>query len=160
MNWNLIVFIIFWIGIIYYIHQDAEFISSYSKNQIICTIVTHFIAPLSLIIIYWFVMGNEKIEYFNMWKKFDIYIAMLYPLLYMFYIYIRGLMYEKDSLSFGAWPYPFLDFENLFIGNSIFSYMILLSVIFFFWITAHHLFLMYINNLAFKFKIKNINKEL
>ncbi|AUB31541.1 hypothetical protein [Spiroplasma floricola] len=155
MNLNLIVFIIFWVGIIYFFSIDPNELSRYTKGQIACTIVTHFIAPLTLIALYWFTMGEQKYNYLDLWKKWDLHITILYSFLYMIYVYVRGTMYEKDYFFAPAWPYPFLNFNNLFVGNSVVGYMLLLCVIFIIWIVAHHSLLIFINNLAYKNRNKN-----
>ncbi|WP_169918212.1 hypothetical protein [Spiroplasma monobiae] len=150
MNWNLIVFIIFWSGIIYYLNLSEDDVLQYTKGQAICTLVTHFIAPLSLLLLYFFTMGNELYKYSDLYKKSGIYLTILYPFLYMIYIYLRGEMYMKDGWIEPAWPYPFLDFSNPFIGTSTILYMLLLTVVFTVWIILHHVFLLFLNNTLFK----------
>ncbi|WP_339020140.1 hypothetical protein [Spiroplasma endosymbiont of Atherix ibis] len=132
--------------------------SRYTKGQITCTIITNFIAPLTLIALYWFTIGKEKYNYLDLWKRWDFWITILYSFLYMIYIYVRGTMYEKDYFFAPAWPYQFLNFSNLFVGKSVAGYMLLLTFIFIIWIICHHLLLIFINNLAYKNKIAKVNK--
>ncbi|AHI53123.1 hypothetical protein SCULI_v1c07820 [Spiroplasma culicicola AES-1] len=157
MNLNLVVFIIFWIGIIVYMNEDLNFLKLYTNWQIICTVVTHFICPLSLILIYFFTSGNEQYKYLNMWKYWDIYITYIYSFLYMIYVFTRGKIYGADNINIMKWPYPFLDFDNLFVGSSIIGYMVLITIVFVIWLSLNHWILIFINNCIYKIR-KNNNK--
>ncbi|QBQ07440.1 hypothetical protein SGLAD_v1c02410 [Spiroplasma gladiatoris] len=149
INWNLIVFIVFWIGIIYSLVTESDFLKSYTTNQIACTVATHFICPLYLIILFVFTTGYSKLSYINWIKERYIYISLAYPFLYMIYSYIRGLLFLQDGIS--EWPYEFLEFEkdNLLVGNSVFGYMMLVIVVFATWIISQHLIMICTNNLIF-----------
>ncbi|AOG61056.1 hypothetical protein SHELI_v1c11090 [Spiroplasma helicoides] len=171
LNWNLIVFIIFWIGIIYSFVEGEMKLNLYTKNQIACTIATHFVCPLYIFIMYLITSGTTKLSYTKFWKEKDIYIAGLYPFCYLFYVYFRGLIYMKD-LSHSTingdrwyheqatWPYPFTMFEKskLFVGNSVAGYIILLIVVFALWIYLQHIFLIWVNNAVHNFKNKHSEK--
>ncbi|WP_338984259.1 hypothetical protein [Spiroplasma endosymbiont of Diplazon laetatorius] len=152
MNLNIIVFTIFWIGIIYYVSVDPNELSKYSTWQKTCTVITHFISPLSLFVISFFVMGEERYNYLDFYKRSEVYIVCIYSFLYMIYVYVRGKMYVNDGMVLWAWPYPFLDFQNLFVGKSVIGYMMLLSLVFVLWIIANQMLLILFNNLVHKFK--------
>ncbi|AGY41544.1 unknown lipoprotein [Mesoplasma florum W37] len=152
MNLNMLVFLIFWMGVVYYVKSGEDSIANYGTNQIICTIVTHLICPILLFIIYQFSMGNERYEY-NFYKKWDIYIVFIYAASYLAYVYIRGELYLQN-LNTGRYPYPFVDFQNLFIGNSVWLYVLYLIITFFVWFSLQHLWLVYNNNLIQSIKYK------
>ncbi|QGS51997.1 hypothetical protein [Spiroplasma tabanidicola] len=154
MNWNMIVFLVFWAGIIYSLVSEENMLSAYSKSQIACTIVTHFICPLILFIIFPITSCKQKLSYIKWIKQRDIYISCLYPVCYLFYIYIRGLIYLQDDIH--LWPYEFLDFEkeDLFLTNSVPLYIFIVIVVFGTWIVLQHLLLISVNNLGFYLKNK------
>ncbi|ASZ09225.1 hypothetical protein CK556_02575 [Mesoplasma chauliocola] len=150
MNLNMLVFLIFWMGVVYYIKTGQDSIVNYTNNQILCTIMTHMICPILLFIIYQFSMGNEKYSY-NFYKKWDIYLVFIYAISYLVYVYIRGELYLQNGRT-GRYPYPFVDFQNLFIGNSVWLYCLYLAIAFFIWFSLHHVWLVFNNNLIFKRK--------
>ncbi|WP_100671131.1 hypothetical protein [Mesoplasma coleopterae] len=152
MNLNMLVFLIFWMGVVYYVKSGEDSIANYGTNQILCTIVTHLICPILLFIIYQFSMGNERYTY-NFYKKWDIYIVFIYAASYLAYVYIRGELYLQNNNT-GRYPYPFVDFQNLFIGNSVVLYVFYLIIVFFIWFSLHHLWLVYNNNIIFNIKQK------
>ncbi|AKU80001.1 hypothetical protein [Spiroplasma turonicum] len=154
MNWNLIVFFIFWAAVISDLFYQGQSLTQYTKNQIACTIATHFICPLYLMILFVITTGKNKISYKKVFIEKDIYISIAYPFGYLLFIYVRGLMYLKDNRS--VWPYPFMEFETgrLWIGNNVGVYMFILTIIFIIWIVAQHYLLVFINNLLYKLKNK------
>ncbi|WP_374696938.1 hypothetical protein [Spiroplasma endosymbiont of Polydrusus formosus] len=52
INWNLLMFFIFWIGIIIDYKNGAVTIADYSKDKISCTIVNHFIMSIIMPILF------------------------------------------------------------------------------------------------------------
>ncbi|QEH61294.1 hypothetical protein SCHIN_v1c00960 [Spiroplasma chinense] len=150
MNWNLIVFIIFWAGIIFELKDsNTKLLDEYTISQIVCTVMTHFICTLALFFIFIFTTGHKKESYITWYKEKDIYFSLLYPFLYLFYVYIRGLIYLKDGEH--IWPYPFMEFEkdSLWLGTSVGGYMTLVVVVFVIWIVTQHILLIAVNNLVF-----------
>ncbi len=158
INYNLLVFIIFWVGIIYSFANEKGFLENYSKNQVICTSITHFFLPTFLLVLYPFTAGNKYIDFKKIFKEKTFYKTMIYPIFYLFYILVRGKIYQNDKASENSWPYDFLNFDKLLIGNSLFGYIILLVLVFFIWLILHHWLIISINNLIYK-KRKKIEKS-
>lgn len=165
MNWNMLVFVIFWIGIIMTFTSGEEKLAAYPATQLACTIITHFVCQLLLVIVYFFEVGNQKFLYKEIYKHKEIYLTILYPLLYLAFVAFRAALYKNDQ-GFSAlndwheyytWPYPFLNFDDLLFGNSVTLYVILLILVFIIWLLINHLVLITINNWSYNLKIKQKN---
>ncbi|WP_434324080.1 hypothetical protein V2P58_01975 [Mycoplasma capricolum subsp. capricolum] len=159
LNWNLLDFMIFWIGIVGFKNTIAGQITSLTKTQIFSTVITHFIVPLLLLFIYLFESGNNKYEIKRFYKNIkELFWVYSYPFFYTLFVLMRAQIYLKDnSITDFIYPYEFLDFTTPYIGHSKVGYLIFIWIVFVIWLTLIHLIILLINNLIFK--IKNKKKE-
>ncbi|QVK04862.1 hypothetical protein [Mycoplasma mycoides] len=159
LNWNLLDFMIFWIGIIGFKNTIAGQLPYLTKTQIFSTVITHFIVPLLLLFIYLFESGNNKYEIKKFYKNIkELFWVYSYPFFYTLFVLMRAQIYLKDkNIDNFIYPYEFLDFTTPYLGNSKIGYLILIWIIFVIWLTLNHLIILLINNLIFK--IKNKKKE-
>ncbi|WP_347938482.1 hypothetical protein VQY18_01955 [Mycoplasma feriruminatoris] len=161
LNWNLLDFMIFWIGIVGFRNTIAGQLAYLTKTQIFSTVITHFVVPLLLLFIYLFESGNDKYEIKKFYKNIkELFWAYSYPFFYTIFVLMRAQIYLKDkSIESGfVYPYEFLDFTSPYIGNSKVGYLILIWVIFVIWLSLNHLIILLINNLVFKIKQKRKEK--
>ncbi|WP_425379505.1 hypothetical protein [Spiroplasma endosymbiont of Stenodema calcarata] len=117
LNWNLLMFFIFWIGIIIGYKNGQVTISEYTKAQISCTVVTHFIMPILFFIYTFLSFGDHRLNWRKEFLIKDWWISLSYPIFYLMYVLIRAAAWTHDGDTIWAYPYPFLDIDNPMIDG-------------------------------------------
>ncbi|AGM26216.1 hypothetical protein SSYRP_v1c06260 [Spiroplasma syrphidicola EA-1] len=161
LNWDIIMFIIFWIGIITGFRTNQLNLGDFTTAQKACTTVTHFILPILFFIYVFISFGTTTISLKKeFWIK-DLWLSVSYPLFYWIYVLIRAKIWLLDYETLWAFPYPFLDIYNPFIENvSPTGMVFLIGFSFFLIFGGVQLLLTWFNNAMYKVFLKNQNKVL
>ncbi|WP_338963251.1 hypothetical protein [Spiroplasma endosymbiont of Sarcophaga carnaria] len=147
LNWNLLMFFIFWIGIVIGYKNGEVTIADYTKAQISCTVVTHFIMPILFFVYTPLSFGDHRLSWKKEFLTKDWWISLSYPIFYLMYVLIRAAAWNRDGDTIWAYPYPFLDIDNPIITwltkvQATFFIIFLFTVVF----TAFHVALQSFNN--------------
>ncbi|AHF61164.1 hypothetical protein P344_04550 [Spiroplasma mirum ATCC 29335] len=161
LNWNILMFIIFWIKIITGYKNGQLIISDYTTAQVTCTVVTHFVMPILFFVYTFLTFGDYKIHWVKNFVKKDWWVAISYPLFYFFSVVVRGAIWTKDGNTAWAYPYPFLDLNFPMVENaSKVEYSMLIIVGFFVIFSMVQILLNLLNNAMFKVFEKYQDKTL
>lgn len=156
INLNLLMFIIFWAGIIGDFLDDFNTLSNYVTSQIVCTIMTHFICPLFLMIMYCFEKHKQKLYFSKTIISKELMIVYIYLIFYLLYVLIRANIYTnfKDMTiklkAFLKWPYFFMDLDKPMFGLSRNWFLVTLIVAFLIWGYVNQIAIVILNNLSIR----------
>lgn len=161
LNWNLLMFFIFWIGIIIGYKNGEVTIEQYTKAQISCTVVTHFIMPILFFVYTLLSFGDHRLSWKKEFLTKDWWISLSYPIFYLMYVLIRAAVWNRDGDTIWAYPYPFLNIDNPIIAGltkvqATFFIIFLFTVVF----TTFHVALQSFNNGMYRVFNKYQNQTL
>ncbi|WP_338955186.1 hypothetical protein [Spiroplasma endosymbiont of Polydrusus cervinus] len=152
LNWNLLIFFIFWIGIIIGYKNGAVIIADYSKAQISCTIVTHFIMPILFFGYTFLSFGDHYLSWTKEFLQKDCWVSLSYPFFYLMYVIVRAAAWIQDGNIDWAYPYPFLNIHNkpMIPGASRAQAACFIAFIFIIVFTIFHVGLQSLNNAMYR----------
>ncbi|WP_338989469.1 hypothetical protein [Spiroplasma endosymbiont of Seladonia tumulorum] len=160
LNWNLLMFFIFWIGIIIGYKNGEVTISEYSKAQISCTVVTHFIMPILFFGYTFLSFGDHRLSWKKDFLQKDWWISLSYPFFYLMYVIVRAAAWKRDGNITWEYPYSFLDIDNPIIsGLSRVQAACFIAFIFIIVFTIFHISLHSLNNGMYRVFNKNQTKN-
>lgn len=147
-----ITMLVFWTGIIGNFIKEGLNDYWHHAYSWVKTVIFHFVIPITMIILYIFTAGWQKID-MNNYKKSFLWLVLIYPLLYFIAIMIRGTLRYNEGKGKTSFPYFFLDFHN-------YGYFVLIiAVLLIFALTIGlQFFYIWINNARYQTKLKKYQK--
>lgn len=108
----------------------------------------HIVVPILMISYAIWTLGLRTISFAKYFKKaFWVYLS--YPLLYLFYVSIRGVMRWNDNKQELSFPYPFLNFYTTYLGmNGVIAFFLFIGIILVLFVLLNLLYILISNALA------------
>ncbi|WP_338962303.1 MULTISPECIES: hypothetical protein [unclassified Spiroplasma] len=149
--------LIFWVGIfidsVSKLDLELNWFWKLNNLSLFCSFLDHLVSPILMIT---FLILTFKKNKFNINIKKQFILVVIYPIIYLTYIYIRASILQTNDVKNFIYPYNILNFNYSIIGIPLWINSILVIILIISTIISTTLFYLWIN----KFYYKTIKEQI
>lgn len=149
--------LIFWVGIfidsVSKLDLELNWFWKLNNLSLFCSFLDHLVSPILMIT---FLILTFRKNKFNINIKKQFILVIIYPIIYLTYIYIRASILQANDVKNFIYPYNILNFNYSIIGIPLWINSILVIILIISTIISTTLFYLWIN----KFYYKTIKEQI